>query len=400
MTSWKKIAVIISICLVWLPNAYSQLNPYLGLTPPDSIPKRFGNASMHSNGVWWWHGSPKFSPAGTEMFFAKYHNNLEPNSMKIYVMQENNCVWTSPVPPSFVSLKNDTEPVYSNDGNRLFFVSDRDGSNKIYYVNRITDGWSEPQIFDLPYTALPGSFCWDFSFADNGTIYFSVWESSGSEIYKSQPTNGVYTNFEKLPAEINTTAHDFAPCISRDEKYLIFGSQRSGGSGLTDIYISFKKPDGSWNPAQNLGNKINGPSEDAAPSITFDNKYLFFNSAKSGDYGYNAYWVDLKVINKFNPYAGINDDSFSPPSGIELFQNYPNPFNPTTTIKFSLSQKQFAQISIYNVKGELVAELGRKLYEAGSHSVEFKANGLDSGQYFYQLKAGNVVTAKKMLVIK
>lgn len=314
-----KTAIIFLCALCALANCYQLLaqstKPYLGQLPPDTIPKRFGNSSLQSNGIWWWHGSPKFSPDGKEAFITKYHSNLAANNMKIYRMNEVEGIWSSPAIPSFATVGNNTEPVYSKDGNTLYFISDRDGKAKIYSSKREGSDWSEPQIFNLPYDSFSEGLGWDFSFANDCTIYYTVWENSNAEIVKSTPINGQYLNYEKLPTEINTLSHEFSPCISPDGSYLIFVSQKEGGYGASDIYISFRKRNNSWTTPVNLGKQINGSNEDAAPYISTDGKYLFFNSQKNGDYGYNAYWVKLEVLEKYftkMPYFGETPPDLTP----------------------------------------------------------------------------------------
>jgi len=397
MYSCKKIAIIITICLVWLPNVYSQLNPYLGLTPPDSIPIRFGSAAYQANSEWWWHGAPEFSQDGMEMFFTKYRSNMEPLAIKMFCLNQYSGSWTTPQATAFFENSSDCNPVFSRNGSKLYFMSNQNGNEKIYTVKKTASGWSQPLLLNIPYQSMSGMLGTDMSITRDSTIYFTLHDMvNGPAIYRIKCLNGTYIQADKLPAEI-TSFPCFSPYIDPDEKYIMFCSLRNNNF---DIYISFKKPDNGWTIAQNMGNLINGTAEDCYPWVSYDGKYLFFNSVKSGDLGPNCYWVDAKIINRYNPFTTISGDNSTIPIEIELYQNYPNPFNPTTTIKFSINQKQFAQISIYNVKGELVAELANKLYEPGLHEVEFVTSGLNSGQYFYQLKTGNVVIAKKMLIIK
>ncbi len=110
--------------------------PYLGQNPPDTIPIRFGPSYLITNGSWGWHGSPKFSPDGKEMFFVKYHFNLPSGNAKMYFMKDVNGVWTMPAQPSFASDSIDNSPVYSPDGNRLYFSSYRTGAMRYYFVTR------------------------------------------------------------------------------------------------------------------------------------------------------------------------------------------------------------------------------------------------------------------------
>jgi len=88
------------------------------------------------------------------------------------------------------------------------------------------------------------------------------------------------------------------------------------------------------------------------------------------------------------------------PDRYSLSQNYPNPFNPSTTIKFSLPENQLVKISVYNILGELFAELTNQEYEAGTYSIEFNGAGLASGIYFYRLQTQQFVETKKMILSK
>src|SRR3989339_1706042 len=93
------------------------------------------------------------------------------------------------------------------------------------------------------------------------------------------------------------------------------------------------------------------------------------------------------------------------PSIFALYQNYPNPFNPTTQIQYDLPEDVRVQIIVYNTLGQLVTELRDDVQAAGRYTIFWdgkNANGLDvaTGMYIYQIKAGNFVDAKKMLLLK
>jgi hypothetical protein len=97
-------------------------------------------------------------------------------------------------------------------------------------------------------------------------------------------------------------------------------------------------------------------------------------------------------------YTNIEEDGI--PLKTELMQNYPNPFNPSTELSYSLSKAGYVQIKVYNILGQLVAEIVNEIQSAGYYSVNFDASNLSSGVYIYQLKAGNRVDTKRMLLIK
>jgi len=83
-----------------------------------------------------------------------------------------------------------------------------------------------------------------------------------------------------------------------------------------------------------------------------------------------------------------------------LSQNHPNPFNPTTIVKFSLPEKSYVKLAVYNLLGEKVSELVNREMDAGDHQVSVDARGYSAGVYFYVFEAGNFKDVKKMMVVK
>lgn len=84
----------------------------------------------------------------------------------------------------------------------------------------------------------------------------------------------------------------------------------------------------------------------------------------------------------------------------ELRQNYPNPFNPSTKISYSISDKSFVSLRVYNALGKEVALLENGSKEREDCEVEFDASNLPSGTYFYTLSANGERQTRKMLLIK
>lgn len=96
---------------------------------------------------------------------------------------------------------------------------------------------------------------------------------------------------------------------------------------------------------------------------------------------------------------GVNENNVVV-NEFKLEQNYPNPFNPSTIIKYSIPTSSFAQLTIYDVLGNEVATLVNEEQPAGEYEVEFNADVLTSGVYFYKLSSGSFVNTKKMLLLK
>jgi len=83
-----------------------------------------------------------------------------------------------------------------------------------------------------------------------------------------------------------------------------------------------------------------------------------------------------------------------------LAQNYPNPFNPTTVIKYQVPKASDVTITVYDILGREVSTLVNEFESAGSYNVTFNAEKLSSGVYIYQMKAGNFISTKKLVLMK
>jgi len=88
------------------------------------------------------------------------------------------------------------------------------------------------------------------------------------------------------------------------------------------------------------------------------------------------------------------------PNQLLLVQNHPNPFNPTTTIQYQLPHRSDVQIRIYDLLGKQVETLVSETQEAGYKSVQWDATNIPSGMYFYQVRAGEHVQTRKMVLLK
>jgi len=88
------------------------------------------------------------------------------------------------------------------------------------------------------------------------------------------------------------------------------------------------------------------------------------------------------------------------PTEFRLGQNYPNPFNPATTVSVDIARESFVSLRVYNVLGQEVAMLANGTLQPGSYQYRFDASRLPSGMYVYQLKAGDFVQSRKMMLTK
>ena len=108
-------------------------------------------------------------------------------------------------------------------------------------------------------------------------IYFDVVDYYG-DIYMAHNRAGKFTRNFKLGDAINTSSLETSASMSTDGNTLLFSSDRPGGIGKLDLYLSRKLPDGSWGTAQNLGEVINTPENEDFPQLSEDGESLYFSS--------------------------------------------------------------------------------------------------------------------------
>lgn len=102
--------------------------------------------------------------------------------------------------------------------------------------------------------------------------------------------------------EINTGKWTARPFIAPDESYLIWDSEREGGYGGSDLYISFREEGGAWGPAINMGDAVNSDKRDAYASVTPDGKYILFNRGVDlENNNVDIYWVSADIIEALRP---------------------------------------------------------------------------------------------------
>ena len=116
-----------------------------------------------------------------------------------------------------------------------------------------------------------------------------------------------------------------------------------------------------------------------------------------------AAYDSTTILNiKMNPLETSITPIETTPSTYRLNQNYPNPFNPETMISFSIPADEKVNITLFDITGRAISTLIDKSMTAGTHQFRLNANALNlnSGIYFYRLKAGNFTDSKSLVYIK
>ena len=249
--------------------------PYLGQKPPGMTAEPFAPGVISKEG---WELEGVFAPGMNEFYFTTRRNE---KSTVIGFRQENN-VWAK-----YLEFPRSGEVTFSPDGKRMHMAKG--------YKDRIGDEWSERKslgdMFDREDLGIMR-----LSASANGTYVFDDYKS-GDVIRISTLRDGKRQEPEEMGAVVNTGEWTAHPFIAPDESYLIWDSERDGGYGDSDLYISFRQMDGSWGPAINMGDKVNSDKWDAYASVTSDGKYILFNRGIDDDNdNVDIYWVDAQII--------------------------------------------------------------------------------------------------------
>ena len=111
-------------------------------------------------------------------------------------------------------------------------------------------------------------------------------EGMGScDLFFSSLTKRGWSTPENLGEPVNSEFWESSPCLSPDKRELYFSSNRPGGYGGKDIYVSKRMPNGRWSEPENLGSKINTGGDESCPFIHADNQTMYFTSNGLTGYG-------------------------------------------------------------------------------------------------------------------
>jgi ankyrin repeat protein len=270
---------------------------YMGQKPPGDTPELFAVGIVSS--IWGLHSAAVFSPDGNTIMWAPMIDipGQLYSTGGILMSEQINDRWTAPHFTSFTGDEEGDVPFFSPDGKRVYFMSTiplpddpQSRKERIWYVDRTAEGWSEPKPVDPIVNDYPHH--WQFSVDADHTIYFSssIPEGHGEgDIYCSKLVDGKWEKPQNLGLPVNTDKSEETPFIAPNGSYLLF-------SRNYDIYISYRKEDGGWTNPENLGKPINSPSIDHCPIVTPDGKYMFFISQRGGES--HIWWVDTGFIKK------------------------------------------------------------------------------------------------------
>lgn len=317
--SGKILIVKLSLCLLsvfYLNSLRAQQTyfefDYFGQVPPDTVVKEFKLPDQVRNNFDFIN-SLSFAPSGRSIICGL--TDREWSTSTIVFTTYMNGVWTALDTLPYCHSGINSNPVFLNDS-VVYFSSrfnkelEQTSDFDIFRMTLSDKGWTLPEKVK----ELSEDTCREFigTFSLSGDVYFTRLEKLeqpvidlplDNELYCGEYSKGRFRSIRNMGIPVNTVYGEFCAYADPGGRFLLFGSNRPGGYGKVDTYISFHSKDGSWTNPANLGSQINTAEIDSDALITPDGKYLFFIRRQ----GWNCevpnriYWVSTAILNKFKP---------------------------------------------------------------------------------------------------
>ncbi len=386
----KRLFMVLFLVFSWVCFAQD----YFGQTPPGDSAIVFAPGIVSLEGRYEY--CPAFSPDGNQFYFGVTNSNW--SHCDIWVTEYRDSQWTTQEKVSILDSLDGWIPYISPDG-ATFYLSSAYPSwppANIWKCDIINDTLKNLTKLDAPINS--NSNEWRVGVSNDSMMVFCS-NRSGTlgeqDLYYAIPDGGTYTTAINFGDPVNSSYNDASVYIAPNGSYIMFESERPGGYGQSDIYISFKVDDSTWSNPQNMGPTINTSYIEDLPSITPDGQYLMFcrREAWVTSEDTDIWWISASIIDSLQSGIDLPESR-----NFKLSQNYPNPFNSRTVISYSISKPASVELNVYDVLGNKVRTLVNETQSAGDYDVPFDANNLSAGVYFCKLSVDGVFSEKKKML--
>ena len=308
----------------------------------------------------------------------------------------------------------DFAPTPTNHGRVLIFSSAESGEQQLYMMERTSSGWGSASKLrgDVNDGEQVGAAALT---PDGQTMVFSAFKHDvqgigRTDLYMAKRKDGKWVDVSNLGGTVNSPAYDAQPALTADGRTLYFASDRSGGKGGTDIYVT-QWTGSAWSVARPLEG-VNSSANEMSPVIAADGRTLTFASDRTGGTGgYDIYVAKVDGINAtgvksagtpintsadelfYTSIPNSNQAYFTRMGGNGDYENFmavPNPFQsePVTLIEGTVTDA----IS----KDALGAEITVTDLTTGKAVASLRSDD-NTGAYYVTLTPGRMysITAKK-----
>ena len=303
----KRDILILALAAVVMVSSRSANADYIF-----GIPLNLGptvNSSAHDD-------TPSISADGLELYFMSYRDRGYPYG-ELYVSTRISTQdpWGPPenLGETINSPDFDGLPCISADGLELYFVTFRPealSGGAIWVTKRATrkDDWGSPEPLGRFFSG--DVYTWAPAISSDGLeLYISETNLNFEGDYQgdlwliSRPSiSEPWGQPENLGPTVNSTADDGLPSISSDGRMLFFASNRSGGLGNRDLWVTKRAtPDDDWGTPVNLGPNVNGGGYEIGPCVSADGRTLYFQSGQNrGTTNQDIWQVSIEPVVDLN----------------------------------------------------------------------------------------------------
>ncbi len=247
---------------------------------------------------------PTFTADGRTMYY-NCNDRLPDGGADICISHLVDGSWTEGqvVGPPISTEYGEVEPLLSPDGNQLYIMSNRPGGQggaDIWVSQRLDDGWSTPENLGPTINSEFQDHCLYFSGPDWNTAYWTSTRPGGyggNDIWTAERVDGIWGDAVNLGPDVNSSASEHHSLPSPDGRSLYVTSDRAGGHGGEDIYVTTRDANGEWGALDNLGLVVNSESNDRCPAFSPDYRIFYFDSEREGGYGNkDLWWIDYERV--------------------------------------------------------------------------------------------------------
>jgi outer membrane protein OmpA-like peptidoglycan-associated protein/tetratricopeptide (TPR) repeat protein len=204
-------------------------------------------------------------------------------------------------------------PVVSMDDSTLVYMTDQPAKRTIMTTHRMKDGWSKPKSISMEIGSEGDCYPTCMSF-DGKELFLVKRNYDEADIYVSYKKGAKWTSMVRLNKHINTDYFETHAFITNNGKALFFTSDRPGGQGAMDIWVSETTTQGDWGPPRNLGPKINSHYNEETPFLTEDSKKLYFSSQGHATMGGYDIFIAEKIPSlEFGQVGVLSEDILGEP---------------------------------------------------------------------------------------
>jgi len=352
----------------------------------------------------------KYDPSGTCHWVKQLGGNSDIQGVGVAVDSKGNSYMTGYMISDTVKVGNFKLINTAYDGNNTFLIKYDTAGNCLWAVED---------------TGLASTSSGAIAIDQNDNIYLSGDFQTGSAIFGNIKLNGSYTDnsfLAKYDANSNclwakqssgTPVTNYGLSLDKNGNCYItgnffygeadFGNLKLENNNLYAENIFVTKYNANGSPVWAIADTGNGGY--CYSSSSDANGNLFITGDGIG--GFGSFVFNGGFLAKIsNPVTAVREVKSSAPQNFYLSQNYPNPFNPSTSINYNLPFNSIVKIEVFNILGEKVRDLFNGQKTAGNYKVNFNANTLSSGVYFYMLEAKSLDgkntfrKTKKMILLK